>query len=109
MIKARPNVRRGSVLGGGRRTRIRSGSNHDVNNHPSTVQAGSRRRRSFSSDTGDYRVPLTQSFQLYHVLADNGVTTQFIACPVTGHSPTDPVDSRDTDRRWIAWLAKYLE
>jgi dipeptidyl aminopeptidase/acylaminoacyl peptidase len=61
------------------------------------------------SDTGDYRVPITQSFQLYHVLTDNGVTTQFIAYPVTGHSPVDPVHSRDIDRRWIAWLTKYLE
>jgi len=25
-----------------------------------------------------------------------------------GHSPTDPVHTRDIDRRWIAWLAKYL-
>jgi dipeptidyl aminopeptidase/acylaminoacyl peptidase len=49
-----------------------------------------------------------QSFQLYHVLTDNGVTTQFIAYPVTGHSPADPVHSRDIDRRWIAWLARYL-
>ena len=60
------------------------------------------------SDTGDYRVPITQSFQLYHALRDNGVTTQFIAYPVSGHSPTDPVHSRDIDRRWIAWLSKYL-
>jgi len=60
------------------------------------------------SDTGDYRVPITQSYQLYHVLIDNGVTTQFIAYPVTGHSPSDPVHSRDIDRRWIAWLQKYL-
>jgi dipeptidyl aminopeptidase/acylaminoacyl peptidase len=60
------------------------------------------------SDTGDYRVPITQSYQLYHVLTDNHVTTQFIAYPVTGHSPSDPVHSRDIDRRWIAWLQKYL-
>ena len=60
------------------------------------------------SDTGDYRVPITQSFQLYHALADNGVATQFIAYPVSGHSPADPVHSRDVDRRWIAWLEKYL-
>jgi len=60
------------------------------------------------SDTGDYRVPITQSFQLYHELKDHGVKTQFIAYPVSGHSPTDPVHSRDIDRRWIAWLEKYL-
>ena len=39
---------------------------------------------------------------------DNGVPAQFIAYPVTGHSPSDPIHSRDIDRRWIAWLGKYL-
>ena len=53
-------------------------------------------------------MPITQSFQLYHALRDNGVITQFIAYPVSGHSPTDPVHSRDVDRRWTAWLAKHL-
>ncbi len=60
------------------------------------------------SDTGDWRVPITQSFELYHVLLDHGVTVQFIAYPVSGHSPADPVHTRDVDRRWIAWLEKYL-
>ncbi len=60
------------------------------------------------SNTGDYRVTVTQSYRLYHVLRDNGVATQFIAYPLTGHSPTDPVHMRDVDRRWIAWLEKYL-
>ena len=60
------------------------------------------------SNTGDYRVTITQSYRLYHALRDNGVTTQFIAYPLPGHSPTDPVHSRDVDRRWIAWLARYL-
>ena len=26
----------------------------------------------------------------------------------SGHSPADPVHSRDVDRRWIAWLEKYF-
>jgi dipeptidyl aminopeptidase/acylaminoacyl peptidase len=60
------------------------------------------------SDTGDYRVTITQSYRLYHALRDNGVPTQFIAYPVSGHSPTDPVHTRDVDRRWVEWLAKYL-
>ena len=60
------------------------------------------------SDTGDFRVPITQSYQLYHALMDNGIPTQFVAYPVSGHSPSDPVHSRDVDRRWIAWLGKYL-
>ena len=37
------------------------------------------------SDTGDYRVTITQSYRLYHALRDNGVATQFIAYPVSGH------------------------
>jgi dipeptidyl aminopeptidase/acylaminoacyl peptidase len=59
--------------------------------------------------TGDYRVPITQSYQLYHALRDNGVTTRFIAYPVHGHSPSDPVHQRDVDRRWVEWLKQYLE
>jgi len=43
------------------------------------------------------------------VLKDNGVTTQFIAYPISGHSPGDPVRQRDVDRRWIGWLHKYLD
>ncbi len=60
------------------------------------------------SDTGDYRVPVTQSYRLYHELKDRGVTTQFFAYPISGHSPADPVRQRDVDRRWIAWLSQYL-
>jgi dipeptidyl aminopeptidase/acylaminoacyl peptidase len=61
------------------------------------------------SDTGDYRVPITQSFKLYHALVDNGVPTKFVAYPVTGHSPNDPVRQRDVQRRWIGWLEQYLD
>ena len=60
------------------------------------------------SDTGDYRVPISQSFELYHALRDNGVPTKFFAYPVGGHSPSDPVRQRDVDRRWIGWLKEYL-
>jgi dipeptidyl aminopeptidase/acylaminoacyl peptidase len=60
------------------------------------------------SDTGDVRVPITQSFKLYHALRDNNVPVQFIAYPVAGHSPGDPVRQQDVNRRWIEWLEKYL-
>lgn len=59
--------------------------------------------------TGDYRVPITQSYALYHTLRDNDVPVQFIAYPLPGHSPTDPVHQRDVDRRWVEWLKKYLD
>jgi dipeptidyl aminopeptidase/acylaminoacyl peptidase len=60
------------------------------------------------SDVGDYRVPITQSYELYHALKDNGVPTRFFAYPIGGHSPADPVRQRDVDRRWIGWLKEYL-
>jgi len=60
------------------------------------------------SNTGDYRVPVTQSYRLYRALRDNGIPTQFIGYPLNGHSPNDPVHIRDVDRRWLEWLGKYL-
>jgi len=52
--------------------------------------------------------PLTQSFKLYHALRDNNAPVQFIAYPVAGHSPGDPVRQQDVNRRWLEWLEKYL-
>jgi dipeptidyl aminopeptidase/acylaminoacyl peptidase len=60
------------------------------------------------STTGDARVPITQSYKLYHALKNNGVETEFIAYPVPGHFPGDPVRARDVYRRWLAWVDKYL-
>ena len=60
------------------------------------------------SMTGDYRVPITQSYKLFHALKDAGVTTQFFAYPVNAHNASDPVRQRDVQERWIGWLEKYL-
>ena len=59
-------------------------------------------------DTGDTRVPIANSYELFRVLKDNGVTTQFFAYPISGHSPADPIRTRDVRRRWVEWLARYL-
>ena len=61
------------------------------------------------SDTGDFRVTITQSYQLYHALKDNGVTTRFFAYPVGGHFPSDPVRQMDVYRRWSDWLLEHLK
>lgn len=61
------------------------------------------------SDVGDWRVTTTQAYKLYHALRDNHTTVQFIAYPVPGHSPADPIRSRDVFRRWTAWLKQYLD
>jgi dipeptidyl aminopeptidase/acylaminoacyl peptidase len=60
------------------------------------------------SDTGDYRVPPSQAYKLYHALKGNGVTVKFIAYPVVGHSPSDPIRARDVVREWTTWFTPYL-
>ena len=61
------------------------------------------------SDTGDVRVPITQSFEMYRALSDNGVPVKFIAYPVSGHSPEDPVHAADIYRRYAEWFSQYLK
>ncbi|MDP9111880.1 MAG: prolyl oligopeptidase family serine peptidase, partial [Candidatus Eremiobacteraeota bacterium] len=61
------------------------------------------------SDTGDARVPITQSYKMYRALKDRGTTVKFFAYPVEGHFPGDPVRALDVNRRWMEWLAKYLK
>jgi dipeptidyl aminopeptidase/acylaminoacyl peptidase len=61
------------------------------------------------SDVGDWRVTTTQAYKLYHALKDNHVPVTFVAYPVPGHSPADPIRARDVWRRWTVWLEKYLD
>ncbi len=61
------------------------------------------------SDTGDARVPITQSYEMFRALRDRGVPVRFFAYPVAGHFPGDPVRAMDVDRRWIDWLVQYLK
>ena len=78
------------------------------NSRPCRLPRRSRPRCS-SGDTGDARVPITQSYQMFRALRDNGVTTKFFAIPVAGHFPADPVRAADVSRRWIDWLAEHLK
>jgi dipeptidyl aminopeptidase/acylaminoacyl peptidase len=60
------------------------------------------------ANTGDYRVPTTQSFKLYHALRAAGVPTRFIAYPIPGHNAQDPVRQRDVAERWVGWFELYF-
>ena len=60
-------------------------------------------------DTGDFRVPISQSFGLYRALKDNHVTTEFYAIPAAGHFPSDPIRQMDVYQRWTDWLVPYLK
>jgi dipeptidyl aminopeptidase/acylaminoacyl peptidase len=61
------------------------------------------------SDVGDARVPIVQSYRLFHILKEDGVTTKFVAYPIPGHGPGDPVRATDVRRRWVEWLKEYLK
>jgi dipeptidyl aminopeptidase/acylaminoacyl peptidase len=60
-------------------------------------------------DTGDERVPITNSYAMYHALKDNGVTVKFIAIPAAGHDPSDPVHQSDIVRVSLDWFDQYLK
>lgn len=60
------------------------------------------------ANSGDQRVPITQSYKLYHALKDNGVPVQFIVYPLMGHWPDDPVHQRDLYRRWASWIDEHF-
>ena len=61
------------------------------------------------ANTADPRVPITQSYKLFHALKDNGVTTKFIAWPVAAHNAPDPVRQRERNRFWLDWMDTYLQ
>jgi dipeptidyl aminopeptidase/acylaminoacyl peptidase len=60
-------------------------------------------------DTGDARVTITQGYSLFHALKDNGVPVKFLAFPVAGHFPGDPVRQMDVYRHWVEWMDQYLK
>ena len=61
------------------------------------------------ANTGDERVPVGQSYKLYHALEDNGVEVKFVVYPVSGHHAPDPVHRRDLLRRWVAWIDQHFD
>jgi dipeptidyl aminopeptidase/acylaminoacyl peptidase len=61
------------------------------------------------ANTGDPRVPITQSYELYHALIDNGIVTKFMGWPVPAHNATDPVTQMEQHKLWVNWLNTYLK
>ncbi|MBP6558029.1 MAG: S9 family peptidase [Flavobacterium sp.] len=61
------------------------------------------------ANTGDPRVPITQSYKLYHTLIDNGTVAKFFGWPVPAHNATDPITQMETHKMWVNWLNTYLK
>jgi dipeptidyl aminopeptidase/acylaminoacyl peptidase len=56
----------------------------------------------------DVRVPIVESYEMYHALRDNGVPVKFYAYPTAGHLPRGPVRLADVYSKWLAWFDRYL-
>jgi dipeptidyl aminopeptidase/acylaminoacyl peptidase len=100
------NVARADAIGGSPYTG--DWMKHWVEQSPITYYQMMKTPTLVLQDVGDYRVTITQGFELFHALKDQGIPTQFYAYPVGGHSPADPVRMRDVYRRWVEWLDLYL-
>ncbi len=61
------------------------------------------------SDTRDQRVPVSQSYILYHALKERGVPVQFTVFPRYGHFPTDPVGQESVLRTWSGWIDRWMK
>lgn len=57
----------------------------------------------------DVRVPIPESYEMYHALRDNDVEVKFIAYPSTGHLPKGPVRLGDVYKKWLAWFDQHLK
>ncbi len=76
---------------------------------PITYAAATRCPVLVISDVGDVRVPIAQSYEMFHALRDNHVPVQFVGIPVGGHFPSDPVRSHDVLALWASWMADHLK
>jgi len=61
------------------------------------------------ANIGDPRVPITQSYKLFHALKDNGTVAKFIVWPINAHNASDPVTQMERDRYWLGWMNQYLK
>lgn len=76
---------------------------------PITYAARTRCPVLIISDTGDVRVPIAQSYAMYHVLRDNRIPVRFVGIPVGGHFPNDPVRVHDVIALWTSWMVDHLK
>ncbi len=57
----------------------------------------------------DVRVPIVESYEMYHALLDNHIPVEFYAYPTSGHLPQGPVREADAYRRWLGWFDRWLK
>jgi dipeptidyl aminopeptidase/acylaminoacyl peptidase len=80
-----------------------------IKNSPVTYVENVKTPTLILSNTGDERVPISQSYTYFRALQDNGIESKFIAFPIAGHVPTDPIRTKEMNRYILDWLDKYLK
>jgi dipeptidyl aminopeptidase/acylaminoacyl peptidase len=80
-----------------------------IKNSPITYAENVKTPTLILSNTGDERVPISQSYTYFRVLQDNGIESKFIVFPIAGHIPTDPIRTKEMNRYILDWLDKYLK
>ena len=56
----------------------------------------------------DERVPISQSYELYHALQALGKTVKMVVYPGAPHGPTDPEYVLDLMKRHLEWVEMYV-
>jgi dipeptidyl aminopeptidase/acylaminoacyl peptidase len=56
----------------------------------------------------DGECPAPQSYEFWHALRDQKVTTQLVVYPNEGHGFVDPAHRRDVMERAVEWFAQYM-
>ena len=61
------------------------------------------------ANTADPRVPVTQSYKLYHTLIDNGTVAKFMGWQIPAHNASDPITQMEQHKLWVNWMKTYLK
>jgi dipeptidyl aminopeptidase/acylaminoacyl peptidase len=101
------NVGRGAAIGGS--PWVGDNMKKYIAQSPITEAKNIKAPTLILANVGDPRVPVTQSYKLYHTLIDNGTVTKFIGWPIPAHNATDPVTQIETPKAWLSWLNTYLK
>jgi dipeptidyl aminopeptidase/acylaminoacyl peptidase len=56
----------------------------------------------------DPRVPISQSYEMYHALKKRGIATQMVVYPGAAHVPSDPEYILDIMQRHMDWVETYV-
>jgi len=80
-----------------------------IKNSPITYAVNVKTPTLILSNIGDERVPITQSYQYFRVLQDIGTETKFMAFPISGHYPADPLRQKEIQKYILEWLGTYLK